>query len=46
MPASQAVCKSETFSDTIVPDTSGALARALQCLRKKAAPWYPQDTAM
>jgi hypothetical protein len=46
MPASQAFCKSETFSDTVVLDTSGALARVLQCLPKKAAPWYPQDTAM
>jgi hypothetical protein len=46
MPASQAICKSQTFSATIASDTSVALTRELQCLRKKALPWYPQDTAM
>jgi hypothetical protein len=35
MPASQAICKSEGFSDTIDPDTSVALTRELQWLRIK-----------
>jgi hypothetical protein len=35
MPASQAIWKSEAFSATIASDTSVALTRELQCLRKK-----------